>query len=119
METCTLYKVLVKGEEKALHHYVDSIVSYLQSTYGDVLFSLFSIVRARKDKVDDLLLTFLFTVNHEQPLKDFLLQETPSGLRDKTLRFFSTLHSLTESFLDHNLSRIEYLNESRHAWILA
>ena len=119
MEECALYEILVKGEKDALQNYVDSIVLYLQSTYGDVLFSLFSIVRTRKDKVDDLLLTFLFTLNHEQPLKEFLLENTPEGLRDKTRRFFSTLHNLTETFLDHDLSRVEYLNECRHAWILA
>ena len=118
MELSTLYNILVRRDQETLNRYIESILVFLKATYGDVLFSLYACIRTTQDP-DSRLLSFLFTLNHEPPLQTFLLEESPPDLRAKTKCFFSTLHVLTEKFLDHGMSRTEYLNAAKQAWLLA
>ena len=117
MEHSTIYKILVSHEARTTTQYIQGIGTFLREAYGDQLEELQAKLAVSLTDSQHKLV-FLMTLNREPVLQNYLCAEEPL-ISPKHRVFFNTLGHLTETFLDHLLSKEEYIEQSTKMWLIS
>ena len=116
-----LHAILIDEDRTVLLRFLQSILLFLQETYGDQLFTLLQYLETQIHSdipYDNMLLVFLFTLNYEDPMQQFILRQSPQGVAKQKM-FYQALRYHTNELLDFHLTPTKYIECCRSAWLIS